>query len=486
MSLWYKLIRTLAICVAACLSGIANGAAESSSASMTLCASRDLKLADQAIAACTAIIAASEKNSEAAATAHGYRGIALRRRGSAGDAEQGLRDLETAVGAGLDTAIAYVFRGHMHLARREPDIAIAACNEAIRLDPQLAAAFALRGAAFAAKQDFARAAGDYSEAIRIDPSYAAAAGAGATAGRATAESAPADWSSAPAEPDRAPQVDATSRVEAAILARRATTRYQKSDYAGAIADCEEALKLDPRNEQALRIRTAAHAAQGTASSTTGFGSMPDVLMVYVARGPVGACGEKCDEWLAVEGTVDREGPRRFTAALDRLGTRKIPVVLNFRGSSGLTNAMSIGRLLRERGFEATVGQTLVDGCEDPLAASCIALKRSGKPVQARLVPSKVCDIACVLGLAGGVRRTVPDATTVVITGMWIPNRIGVEAVAPFREGRHAHFHDLIKVHLTLMGVDPQVADMMEERYASGRRIGLSREDIARLHIVTPR
>ena len=488
MPLGYRLIGTLAICLVAGVSCIVEAPAQSSAsspASMTLCASRDIRQVDQVIEACTAIIAASEKGSEATATAYGYRGIALRRRAaSPQDFEQGLRDLETAVGAGPDTAITYVFRGQLHLARHEPDLAIADCDEAIRRDPQLAAAFALRSAAFTAKQNFERAAGDYSEAIRIDPSYA-----GVVAGRAAANSAPADWSRTDpsrAAPDRdpAPQVDAKSRAAAATLATRATARYQKSDYAGAIADCDEALKLNPRNEQALRIRAFAHAAQGTASSPGGTASMPDALMVYVARGPAGACGERCDEWLAVEGTVDRDGPRRFTAALDRLGTRRIPVVLNFRGASTFNSAMSIGKLMRERGFEATVGQTLVEGCEDPLAASCIALKRSGKPVQAKLIPSKVCDVACVLGLAGGVRRTVPEATTVVIGSMFVPNRIGLQAEEPFRDGRHTRFRDLIKLHLTQMGVDPQVADMMEDNYASRRRIELSREDVARLRIVT--
>ncbi|MEN3377050.1 MAG: hypothetical protein V7604_2405 [Hyphomicrobiales bacterium] len=488
MPLRCRSISTLAICMAACMSGIVGATAESSApsaASMTLCASRDIRQVDQVIEACTAIIAASPKGSEAAATAYGYRGIALRRRaGGAQDFEQGLRDLETAVGAGPDTAIAHVFRGHLHLARHDPDLAIADCDEAIRRDPQLAAAFALRSAAFTAKQNFGRAAGDYGEAIRIDPSYA-----GVLAGRAGADNAPADRSRADqggALPDRdlAPQVDAKSRLAAATFATRATQRYQASDYAGAIADCEEALKLNPRNEQALKIRAFAHAAQGTTSSPGGAASLPDALMVYVARGAAGACGERCAEWLAVEGTVDWEGPRRLTAALDRLGTRRIPVVLDFRGASGFTPAMSIGKLLRGRGFEATVGQTLVEGCDDPLAAACMTLKRSGKPVQARLVPNKVCDVACLLGLAGGVRRTVPEDTTVVIGSMWVPNRIGLQAVEPFRDGRHTRFRDLIKLHMTQMGVDPRVADMMEENYATRRRIELSREDVARLRIVT--
>jgi hypothetical protein len=212
--------------------------------------------------------------------------------------------------------------------------------------------------------------------------------------------------------------------------------------------------------------------------------MPDAVMVYVARGPAGVCGERCDEWLSVEGTLDWQGPLRLIAALDRLGARKLPVVLNFRGNSNFHSAMSIGKILRERGFEATVGLTLVDDCDDPLAAACMALKRAGKPLQAKLVPSRTCGVACLLGLAGGVRRTLPEATTVVIGGMAVGNRIGLPATEPFREGRHVRTRDLVKLHLTQMGVDPQVADMMEEHYASAGSTELSRADIARLRIVT--
>jgi len=484
------LIRALALGVLACVSCIAAAAAESSSsASMTLCASHDLRLVDQVIEACTAIITAGDTDSAAAATAYGYRGVALlRRTRDVQDVEAGRRDLEKAVSAGLDTAIAFVFRAQLHFARQNPDLAIADCDEAIRRDPQLAAAFILRGRAYAIKQNFERAAGDYSEAIRIDPTYAGASAgrAGASSGSAGAGIPRADWGLAAPDVERAPQVDTKSRVAAARLATRATARYQQSDYAGAIADCDEALKLDPRNEQALKIRAFAHTAQGTASSAGGPGATPETVLAYVAHGPAGACGPKCEDWLAVEGTANPQGVRRVIAALDRLGTRKLPVVLDFRGNGDLNSAMSIGKILRERGFDATVGRTRIDDCDDPFQAKCVALKQTGKPVQAALVPNRVCDIVCVLALAGGVRRTVPDATTVVITGMWIPNRVGVEAVAPFREGRYVRSRDLLKLHFTQLGVDPQVADMMEESNDSRRATGLSREDVERLRIVTAR
>jgi tetratricopeptide (TPR) repeat protein len=543
MPLRYRLIRTLAICAVACVSCIVAAAAQSP-ASMTLCSSRDLRLADQAIEACSAIIAASANDGDAAATAYGYRGIALRRRAAnAQDGEQGLRDLEKAVSAGLDTAIAYVFRAQLHVMRQNPDLAIADGDEAIRRDPQIALAYAVRGAAFAAKQDHERSAAAYGEAIRIDPTYtiaffararafiaraewsravsdldqalqldstsrlaldafanrasarlAMADLAGAIADcdaaleltasteyarrvrasvfvtRARVSIARADWSRAVTDLDEALQRDSTPQAAAAAFTARATARYQMSDFAGAIADCDAALKLDPGNEQALKIRAAAYAEQAP--------------MIYVARGPAGACGQTCEEWLAVEGAADPQGAQRLIAALDRQGARKLPVVLDFRGASDLRSAMSIGRILRERGFEATVGQTQVDDCDDLLQARCKALKRAGKPVQAALVPSKVCGVACVLGLAGGVRRMLPDATTVVIAGMTVGNWFGFHSAEPYREGGHVRTRELVKLHLTQMGVDPQLADMMEENYASARSIELSREDIARLRIVT--
>jgi tetratricopeptide (TPR) repeat protein len=575
MRLQDRLICMLATCVVACASCIAAAAAQSSAPSpesWALCASRAPRLADQAIEACSAIISASDTDSEAAATAYGYRGIALRRRsGNAQDVEAGLRDLEKAVSSGLDTAIAYVFRGQLDLARQNPDLAIADCDEAIRRDPQIALAFAVRGAAFAAKRDFERSAVEYGEAIRIDPTYAIAflararayiaradwgraigdldqalqldstprlladaftnrasarlamsdvAGAiadcdealklnasdayapgiraSAFVTRARASMARADWSRAISDLDQALPLDSTPQAKAYAFAIRATARYQMSDFAGAIADCDEALKLNASDEQALRVRASAHAAQGTASSTDGAGATPDALVVYVAHGPAGACGEKCEEWIAVEGTVDWQGPQRLLATLDRLGARKLPVVLNFRGVSNFYSSMSIGKILRERGVEATVGQTLVDECDDPLQPKCAALKRAGKPLQATLVPIQACDVACVLGLSGGVRRTLPDATTVIIGGMAVGNRIGLRAPKPFRDEHHVRMRDLVMLHLTQigvdphlvkqhlaqMGVDPQLADIMEEHDDFPRATELSRKDIARLRIVT--
>jgi hypothetical protein len=215
-------------------------------------------------------------------------------------------------------------------------------------------------------------------------------------------------------------------------------------------------------------------------------SPPDALLVYEARGAAGACGENCSEWVAAEGTLYWDAYKRMIAGLDRLGTRRPLVVLDFHGPSGFLAAMSIGRLLRERGFAVTVGRTLVDDCRDASTADCEARKRAGAPLNASLSESATCDTACVLSLAGGVRRTVPAATAVIIGGWRIRSPRGLNIADEHREGLHAHAHDQYKVYLTQMGVDAQVAEIMEGNYERQTNTVLSPADLVQLRIVTSR
>jgi tetratricopeptide (TPR) repeat protein len=168
---------------------------------------------------------------------------------------------------------------HWHLTQRDPDRAIADYDEAIRRDPQNALALAARGAVFASKHDYDRALASYDEAIRSDPTYAIA-----LIGRARVNLTRGDWSRAATDLGQALQLDSTSQTAAAeAFTARATARYQMSNFAGAIAHCDAALKLNPRHEQALKIRAFAYVADRKASSTGGAASLPDALMVYIAR-----------------------------------------------------------------------------------------------------------------------------------------------------------------------------------------------------------
>jgi hypothetical protein len=215
-------------------------------------------------------------------------------------------------------------------------------------------------------------------------------------------------------------------------------------------------------------------------------SLPDAALIYPAQGAPGACGENCSHWLAAEGTVHWDGHTRFIAGLDRFADRNRPIFLNVRGRSDLNVAMSIGRLLRERGYDVGVGQTIADQCRGLNDSDCVALKRSGVSLPASLSSIGTCDLACVLILAGGVRRTLLEDTTVLIQSTQIANRLGLNVSDEHREGLHAHFHEQIKLYFAQMGVDPALADTIDANFGIARNTRLSRADVVRLRIVTGR
>jgi hypothetical protein len=218
----------------------------------------------------------------------------------------------------------------------------------------------------------------------------------------------------------------------------------------------------------------------------GVASLPDAALIYPAQGPSGACGENCSHWLAAEGTVHWDGHKRFIAGLDRFADRKRPVFLNVRGQSNLNVAMSIGRVLRERGYDVGVGQTVANECRALNDSDCVALKRSGVSLSASLSSIGACDLPCILILAGGVRRTLPEDTAVLIQGTQIANRLGLNVSDEHRDGLHAHFREQIKLYFAQMGVDPTLADTIDANYGIARNTQLSRADVVRLRIVTGR
>src|SRR5229473_3019870 len=73
-----------------------------------------------------------------------------------------------------DRAIAYAMRGTAHWRQRDFDEAIADANEAIKINPNLAAAYGTRGAAHGNKGEDDQALADDSKAIELDPNNAPA------------------------------------------------------------------------------------------------------------------------------------------------------------------------------------------------------------------------------------------------------------------------------------------------------------------------
>src|SRR5262249_911106 len=153
--------------------------------------------------------------------------------------------------------------------------------------------------------------------------------------------------------------------------------------------------------------TSAHAqtVDPARPAVGGVASPADAMIFYVARGAPGACGPNCSQWIAGEGVIQGDTHKRLLALLGRAGEHKLTLVLDVRGESNLNVAVSMGRIIRERGLDVTAGPTLVERCAGATDADCFALKRGGGPLDARIdVSAAHCDIACVLVLAGGVHR----------------------------------------------------------------------------------
>jgi hypothetical protein len=217
----------------------------------------------------------------------------------------------------------------------------------------------------------------------------------------------------------------------------------------------------------------------------GIGSAADAMIFYVAHGPADACGKGCSDWIAAEGTVQFDTNRRLMAILDRQAGRKLPVVIHARGQSNFNTATRLGRILRDRGIDASAGVTDVDACHDKPEVECFALKRPGGPLEATIKPlDTACDIACVLMLAGAVHRSLPPTTRVIVTGMTIHNRLAPNVSEEGREGATAMFDQQFRVYLREMGVQTELVDIIDRNSATHQATELPPSEWTKLGIVT--
>jgi hypothetical protein len=229
----------------------------------------------------------------------------------------------------------------------------------------------------------------------------------------------------------------------------------------------------------------AHSQDGTRPSVGGVSSPANAMIFYLARGPLGACGPNCSEWIAAEGTVQWDTYKRLLALLDRLGNREPPVVFKGRGEGDLKVATAIGRIIRKRGLDVSAGSTVVSQCASTTEAECFGLKRSGGPLAARIDSSSVeCDLACVFLLAGGVERTLPADSKVVINSAQVRNRLGTSVSAEHQEGLKAYYSQQFRLYLTQMGVRPELVDIIDRNSDLGRATRLSPNECLRLGLVT--
>jgi tetratricopeptide (TPR) repeat protein len=133
----------------------------------------------------------------------------------------------------------YNARGAIYMQKRDYDKAIADCDQAIRLDPQLAAAYNNRGLAYMQKRDYDKAIADFDQAIQLDPKDARV-----HINCGTANMQKRDYDKAISVYDQAIQLDPK---DARAYLNRGTAYLQKRDYDKAISDYDHAIQLDPND-----------------------------------------------------------------------------------------------------------------------------------------------------------------------------------------------------------------------------------------------
>ena len=235
---------------------------------------------------------------------------------------------------------------------------------------------------------------------------------------------------------------------------------------------------------AILFAPAARAQDGLRPPVGGVISPADAMIFYLAHGRDEACGQNCSEWIAAEGIVEWDTFKRLFAFAARLGERKLPVILNNWGESDLKVAMSLGKIIRDRGLDVSVGKTVVAGCVATEVA-CIALKRSGKSLDAGIDTSAVeCDIVCLLILAGGVHRTLPADAKVFIGPTHVCDRLAPNVSDERQKGLLAYYGDQYRIYLKQMGLATDLVGIIEQNAASGRATLIPRADWLRLGIVT--
>jgi hypothetical protein len=236
---------------------------------------------------------------------------------------------------------------------------------------------------------------------------------------------------------------------------------------------------------AALLAVPARSEDETRPPVGGVSSPAAAMIFYLAHGKDGACGPNCSDWIAAEGTVEWDTFKRLFAFMERVGDRKLPVVLNAWGAGNLNVAVSLGKIIRAHGLDVRAGATIAAECLKATEADCFALKRGGNPLDAKIDTSFVlCDVVCVLILAGGVHRTLPADAKVLIEPTHIADRLAPNVSGERQQGLQAQYGEQYRLYLTQMGVSAELVDIIKRNSESGRASLLSRDDWLRLGIVT--
>ncbi|WP_192257288.1 COG3904 family protein [Mesorhizobium silamurunense] len=127
----------------------------------------------------------------------------------------------------------------------------------------------------------------------------------------------------------------------------------------------------------------------------------------VVRSSATGCEPNCPEWISAEGIIEAGTPALFRRLLKTLGGRQLPIVVNSPGGN-VDAALQLGRMIRKANLDIAVGTTELAGCS-PEMKTCRDNDSKNTPHAGVAYDSgAMCNSACPLMFAGGVRRLVGE------------------------------------------------------------------------------
>lgn len=216
---------------------------------------------------------------------------------------------------------------------------------------------------------------------------------------------------------------------------------------------------------------------------------------------------KCADWIAAEGQITADTPKKLRKMLKVIGKRTLPVIVRSPGGD-VAAAMEMGLMIRKKGLSVAVGGSMLSGCDyrDPF---CAAGKAKDNSAKGEVYSSgAVCFSACPLLLAGGVRRVAGPVALIgvhQITTTYREERVRYRTEYEMVGGRKKIIsqkeigrrlvgeHDTTKLgrkqktallaYLGKMGIDPAILDLMLSTAPTTIRL-IKQDEAVRLKMAT--
>ena len=170
------------------------------------------------------------------------------------------------------------------------------------------------------------------------------------------------------------------------------------------------------------------------------------MRFVVVRSDAPGCEPTCPEWISAEGAIDAKTLALLKAQLKVLAGRKLPIAVSSTGGDAEA-AMALGRTIRKSGLSVAVARTTFVGCQ-PEQKDCTANASKGARYVGSAAPDGAsCRSACLMMLAGGVRRLAGEGRRAL-------GLIGLGGMSKKGERR-------LRAYLDEMGVDQAILDPRE-------------------------